>query len=301
MMAADETPKRGLGRGLSALLGDEPAEDAQAPDPGRAARVIPVEHIHPSPFQPRKQFDDEAFAALVGSVRDRGVLQPLLVRPDADNPGQFELVAGERRWRAAQQAQLHEVPAVVKELNDQETLEVALVENLQREDLTPLEEAEAYVRLINEFGHTQEILARAVGKSRSHVANTLRLLNLPDPVKRMLGDGLLSAGHARALVNAENPSELAEEILHRGLNVRQAEDLSRRAKTGGDPTPRAVAPAASPADPNIVDLEKGLAELLGLKVKVSMKSGGAGTLTVHYKSPEQLEDVLKRLSDRPGE
>lgn len=296
MMAMDENRKRGLGRGLSALLGDEPADDAPSrPESGRTAHMIPVEHMHPSPFQPRKQLDDEAFTALVGSVRDKGVLQPLLVRPDPGNPGRYEIVAGERRWRAAQQAQLHEVPAVVKELNDQETLEVALVENLQREDLTPLEEAEAYVRLINEFGHTQEILARAVGKSRSHVANTLRLLTLPDPVRRMLGDGLLSAGHARALVNAADPAALANEIVRRGLNVRQAEDLSRRAKSGGEPAPRAVVPA----DPNIGALENDLSNNLGLKVKVAAKPGGAGTLTIHYKSPDQLDGVLWRLRDRP--
>lgn len=295
MMAADENRKRGLGRGLSALLGDQPSEDAPAqPEPGRVARMIPVEHLHPSPFQPRKRFDDEAFTALVGSVRDRGVLQPLLVRVDAYNPGQYEIVAGERRWRAAQQAQLHEVPAVVKDLNDQETLEVALVENLQREDLSPLEEAEAYVRLINEFQYTQELLARAVGKSRSHIANTLRLLALPDSVRRMLDEGQLSAGHARALVNAGDSAALADEIVRRGLNVRQAEDLSRQAKSGNPPAPR----PAAPADPNIGALENDLSSNLGLKVKVSGKPGGAGTLTIHYKSPDQLDGVLKRLRDR---
>ncbi len=291
MMPADEGRRRGLGRGLSALLGDAPADDAASSEPGRVARMIPIERLKPSPFQPRRHFDDEAFAALVGSVREKGVLQPLLVRADPNAEGHFEIVAGERRWRAAQQARLHEVPAVVKTLSDRDTLEVALVENLQREDLTPLEEAEAYRRLLEEFGHTQEVLARAVGKSRSHVANLIRLLGLPEPVRRMLDEGQISAGHARALVNTENPVELAREIVRRDLNVRQAEDLTRKAQAPASRKSGAMAPK----DPNIAALERELSEALGLKVTVAAAKGGGGRVAVHYDVPEQLDEVLRRL------
>lgn len=299
MMAAEEGRRRGLGRGLSALLGDEPADAAAAAPSGqgKASSTLPVEYMHPSPFQPRKRFDDEAFAALVGSVREKGVLQPILVRPDPADRSRFEIVAGERRWRAAQQAQIHEVPVVVREMSDRETLEVALVENLQREDLTPLEEAEAYRRLMDEFGHTQEVLAQAVGKSRSHVANMIRLLGLPEGVRRMLDEGLLSAGHARTLVNAEKPELLAREIVRRGLNVRQAEDFTRREKAPEKTPARADAAKPAPAaqDPNVSALERDLEDRIGLKVKVASRSGGSGCLSIYYDSPEQLDAVLKRL------
>ena len=291
MMAADEGRRRGLGRGLSALLGDAPSGGEAEADTGRVARMIPIEQLRPSPYQPRRHFDDEAFAALVGSIRDKGVLQPLLVRADPSAEGHFEIVAGERRWRAAQQARLHEVPAVVKTLSDRDTLEVALVENLQREDLTPLEEAEAYRRLLEEFGHTQEVLARAVGKSRSHVANMIRLLGLPEAVRRMLDEGQISAGHARALVNSEDPAGLAREIVHRGLNVRQAEDLARREHAPSSPKAGAMAPK----DPNVAALERDLSEALGLKVTVTVKKDGAGKIAILYDLPEQLDDVLRRL------
>jgi ParB family chromosome partitioning protein len=289
MMAAEEGRKRGLGRGLSALLGDEPTEKpgATAPESGqiRSTSMAPVELLRPSPYQPRKHFDDDAFMALVESVKEKGVLQPLLVRKDPRDERRYEIVAGERRWRAAQQARLHEVPVVVKELSDRDTLEVALVENLQREDLTPLEEAEAYRRLMDEFGHTQDELAKAVGKSRSHVANMMRLLGLPKPVQRMLDEGQISAGHARTLINAPDPEVLAREIQRRGLNVRQAEDMARKTKPG----------AVAPRDPNVSALEHDLAEAIGLRVDVTTKAGGAGSLTVHFESPEQLDDVIRRL------
>jgi ParB family chromosome partitioning protein len=291
MMAADEGRRRGLGRGLSALLGDAPSGDGVQADAGRVARMIPVDHLKPSPYQPRRHFDDEAFAALVGSIKEKGVLQPLLVRADPDRDGHFEIVAGERRWRAAQQARLHEVPAVVKILTDRDTLEVALVENLQREDLTPLEEAEAYRRLMEQFGHTQELLAGAVGKSRSHIANMIRLLGLPEPVRRMLDEGQISAGHARALVNTEDPVGLAHEIVRRDLNVRQAEDLARK----GHAPSSAKAGAMAPKDPNVVALEHELSEALGLKVTVTVKKDGAGKVAIHYDEPEQLDGVLRRL------
>jgi ParB family chromosome partitioning protein len=293
-MAADETRKRGLGRGLSALLGDDPAEKGGAMAPNSAESqptTVPVELMRPSPYQPRKHFDDEAFMGLVESVKEKGILQPLLVRKDPRDDGHYEIVAGERRWRAAQQARLHEVPVVVKELSDSDTLEVALVENLQREDLTPLEEAEAYRRLMDGFGHTQEALAKAVGKSRSHVANMTRLLGLPKLVQRMLDEGQISAGHARTLVNAEDPEKLAGEILRRGLNVRQAEDLTRKTKPAAGKGEVAMAPR----DPNISALEHDLAEATGLKVGVRTKASGAGTLTIRFDSPDQLDDVIRRL------
>ena len=297
MMSAEDTRKRGLGRGLSALLGDAPAEKsgAMAPESGetRPVTAIPVELMQPSRYQPRKHFDDEAFMALVESVKEKGVLQPLLVRKDPNDEKRYEIVAGERRWRAAQQARLHEVPVVVKELSDSDTLEVALVENLQREDLTPLEEAEAYRRLMDEFGHTQEVLAKAVGKSRSHVANMMRLLGLPKPVQRMLDEGQISAGHARSLINAEDPETLAREIQRRGLNVRQAEDLTRKTR----PAAAKKTGAMAPRDPNVSALEHDLAEAIGLKVGVHTKAGGAGSLTIHFDSPEQLDDVIRRLKE----
>lgn len=295
MMAAEDTRKRGLGRGLSSLLGDEPAANSGAMAPGSGEpgplTAIPVELMQPSPYQPRRHFDDEAFATLVESVRDKGVLQPILVRRDPNDERRYEIVAGERRWRAAQQARLHEVPVVIKDLSDRETLEVALVENLQREDLTPLEEADAYRRLMDEFGHTQEVLAKAVGKSRSHVANMMRLLTLPKSVQRMLDEKEISAGHARSLINAENPEELAREIQRRGLNVRQTEDLSRKAK----PEEVKKASAVARPDPNISALEHDLAEATGLKVSVHAKASGAGSLTIHFDAPEQLDDVINRL------
>ena len=298
-MMAEETRKRGLGRGLSALLGDEPAENrgAMAPISGEARppNAIPVELMRPSSFQPRRHFDDEAFMALVESVKEKGILQPLLVRRDPQDDRRYEIVAGERRWRAAQQARLHEVPVVVRELSDRDTLEVALVENLQREDLTPLEEAGAYRRLMEEFGHTQEALAKAVGKSRSHVANMMRLLGLPKPVQRMLDEGQISAGHARSLISAENPEALAREIQRRGLNVRQAEDLTRKTNPAADKK----AGATAPRDPNVSALEHDLAEAIGLKVGVHTKAGGAGSLTIHFDSPEQLDDVIRRLKKEP--
>lgn len=301
MMAAEETRRRGLGRGLSALLGDEPASGAAAaapvPGEGRPTTTLPVELMQPSPYQPRRHFDDEAFLTLVESVKEKGVLQPILVRKDPKDDRRYEIVAGERRWRAAQQARLHEVPVVVKALSDRDTLEVALVENLQREDLTPLEEAEAYRRLMDEFGHTQEVLAKAVGKSRSHVANMMRLLSLPKPVQRMLDEGELSAGHARTLINAEQPEELAREIQRRGLNVRQAEDLARKSRPSAEAATVTAKPAKAKADPNVSALEHDLGEAIGLKVVVQAKASGAGSLTIHFDSPEQLDDVIRRLKE----
>ena len=292
MMAADEAKRRGLGRGLSALLGDE-TEDYASLDRVRLSKTVPIEFLHPGASQPRKRFDDESIASLVESVREKGVLQPLLVRRHPERANAYEIIAGERRWRAAQRASLAEVPVVIKELTDSEALEIALVENIQREDLTPIEEAQGYQRLIDEFQHTQEVLSKAVGKSRSHIANLLRLLTLPESVQAMVNDDTLSAGHARALVTADAPEELARQIVARGLNVRQAEQLAKSGKP-------AVARARRlpDRDPNTAALEENLAQLLGLRVSIQVRGEG-GSLKIDYETLDQLDDVLHRLTSGP--
>jgi ParB family chromosome partitioning protein len=284
--------KRGLGRGLSALFGDESAEHAVF-DRQRLTRGVAIEQLRPGRFQPRRIFDDDSLRTLADSIRDKGVLQPLLVRRDPDDANAYEIIAGERRWRAAQMARLHEVPVVVKELDDRGALEIALVENIQRQDLTPFEEAEGFRRLMDEFSHTQEALAQAVGKSRSHVANMMRLLSLPEPVKRLVDSGELTAGHARALLNAADPTGLAREIVKRGLNVRQAERL---AKIGKAPRKAAAAPEK---DADTAALERDLTAQLGLKVAVNF-GGRGGSLTIHYRTLDQLDDVLRRLQQTPA-
>ncbi len=286
----DETRKRGLGRGLSALLGDE-TEDYATLDRVRLSKTVPIELLHPGDAQPRRHFDDDAIAALITSIREKGVLQPLLVRRHPAQTNEYEIVAGERRWRAAQGAGLTEVPVVIKELDDSEALELALIENVQREDLTAVEEAEGYQRLMEEFGHTQEALSRVIGKSRSHIANLLRLLTLPDLVQEMVNDGRLSAGHARALINTEAPSVWAELIVARGLSVRQTEQMVKKSAAAGPKA--ALAPAAR--DPNIVALENDLSQLLGLKVLIKTKGEG-GTPDIAYETLEPLDDVLHRLT-----
>ncbi len=288
----DERPRgRQLGRGLSALFGEE-AEDYAELDSVRQSKTVPIGHLRPGRFQPRRDFDDEQMASLVQSVKDQGILQPLLVRRDPDNPETFEIVAGERRWRAAQLAQLHEVPVVVKDLTDAGTLEIALIENIQRQDLNPLEEGEGYRRLIDEFDHTQDALSRVVGRSRSHVANTLRLLNLSDVVKELLIGGDLTAGHARALLNADEPDKLARRIVKQGLNVRQTERLVKQARSD---TAGGASPAKPAKDPDTMALEKDLSDLLGLRVTVNFRGDG-GELVIHYKTVEQLDEVLHKLS-----
>jgi ParB family chromosome partitioning protein len=281
-----KTGSQKLGRGLSALLGSPTETDTDA---ARAPLLVPVEFLRPSRFQPRRIFPEEEINGLADSIRERGILQPILVRRDSDADDKYEIVAGERRWRAAQLAHLHEVPVIVKELSDDGMLEVALVENVQRQNLGPLEEAEAYRRLIDEFSHTQEKLARIVGKSRSHIANTLRLLNLPDKVKQMVDAGTLTAGHARAILNAADPENLAIKAAKRGLNVRQIERLVRREKS---PPARVVNTFAQ--DPDTLALERGLSNLLGLTVTISF-DGEGGTLTIRYAKLEQLDDVIQRL------
>jgi ParB family chromosome partitioning protein len=250
-------------------------------------------------LQPRRRFDAEAIEALAASIRTQGVLQPLLVRPLADRPQHFEIVAGERRWRAAQRAALHEVPVVVKPLRDREALEIALIENIQREDLTALEEAEGYRQLIEQYGHTQEALATAVGKSRSHVANLLRLLTLPASVQEMLQDGRLSAGHARTLVTVNDAAALAQQIVARSLSVREAEALAQGAKAApaGGRGGKSGA-ARPPRDADTLALERELSAQLGLKVTIDF-DGKGGRLSVHYSTLDQLDDVLQRLNQAP--
>jgi ParB family chromosome partitioning protein len=282
---SERTARRQLGRGLAALFGE--TEEVSAADPAGQRRV-PIELIRPGVFQPRRRFAEAELEALAQSIREKGILQPLLVRPLAGEEADFELVAGERRWRAAQRLGLHEVPVIIRSITDSEALEIALVENLQRENLSPLEEAEAYSRLMDEFGRSQASLADAVGKSRSHVANTVRLLSLPSPVRRRLDEGELSAGHARALLGAADPVALAEEVVRRGLNVRATERLVQRRVEAA----RVTRPSTRDAD--TIALERELGALLGLRVTLEPKKRG-GTLSLHYASLDQLDRVLRLL------
>ncbi|HZB92898.1 MAG TPA: ParB/RepB/Spo0J family partition protein [Stellaceae bacterium] len=291
----EDPRRRGLGRGLSALLGEESGEGAPAEAP-RGTRAVPVELLHPGRYQPRRHFDAESQEALVESIRAQGILQPLLVRRHPDIEGHFEIVAGERRWRAAQAAQLHEVPVLVRELADREALEIALVENVQRQDLNPLEEAEGYRRLLDEFRHTQEDLARAVGKSRSHIANLLRLLTLPEEVRELVRAGTLSAGHARALIGMENAAELAHKVVAAGMNVRQVEKLAQQQQSRHREKLDKPASLAGARDADTAVLERELTQLLGLKVQIVF-NGQGGILSIHYKTLDQLDDVLRRLNN----
>ena len=286
-----------LGRGLSALLGEEATEISMTtPLLGkntaeRGFSLLPVEFLVPSPLQPRRVFVQDELDSLAKSIRERGILQPILVRPSPDSANEYEIIAGERRWRAAQLAQLHELPVIIKRLTDEEVLEVALIENIQRADLNALEEALGYRRLIDNFNHTQDSLSTVIGKSRSHIANTLRLLSLPNGVKDLLQDRKISAGHARALVGVINPEAIANEIIKRGLNVRQAEQLIKASK---EPT-RERTHKFREKDPDTLSLERTLAELLGLVVEIDF-NGSGGKLVVKYKNLDQLDDIIRRLS-----
>jgi ParB family chromosome partitioning protein len=278
-----------LGRGLSALLGGE----AEALEPS-AQRSVPIEYLHPGKYQPRGKFDPGELDQLAQSIRENGVLQPILVRADPGKGG-LEIVAGERRWRAAQLAQLHEVPVIERSFDDREALEIALVENVQRQDLTPIEEADAYGRLMTEFGYTQEILSEKIGKSRSSIANLVRLRELPAMVRVMLGDGRLSEGHGRALLGAEDPEALAGEIVAKGLNVRQVEELVKRAKK--QRRIRLKKTAAKPAkDADTRALEHDLSLKLGVKVEIEF-DGKGGRLVLHYASLDQLDAIVQKLND----
>lgn len=287
--------QRGLGRGLSALLGENVAE--AVPVSGAQAAGIqtaPIESLKPNPDQPRKIFTQEDLDELTNSIRDKGILQPILVRTQPGQDGMWQIIAGERRWRAAQAARLTEVPIVVREMDDVEVFEVAIIENVQRADLNPLEEADAYRMLMERFGRTQDAVAGVVGKSRSHVANTLRLLQLPEEVLWYVRHGKLSAGHARALITAPNPGELADQVHKEGLNVRQTEALARRAAEGPKPSSAKPAASAGEGSADVAALEQDLADALGLKVQLADK-GGKGEITIRYGSLEQLDDLCRRL------
>ena len=289
MNTVEEPRKRGLGRGLSALLG-EPVVSAAKDFAGEAVRHLPIEKLQAGRYQPRRHFSQDAIDDLTQSVKEKGILQPLLVRAIAEDS--YEIIAGERRWRAAQAAMLHEVPVIVRTLDDREALELALIENLQREDLSPLEEAEGFRRLMDEFSHTQEELAKALGKSRSHVANMMRLLGLPQPVRQMLEQGELTAGHARALLTSEDPVGLAQKVVSQGLNVRQTEKLAQ----GGE-VKSAAKPPKIEKDTDVIALERSLSNLIGLHVTITSATKG-GVLSVHYNNLDQLDGVIARLSGR---
>lgn len=285
-------PRPGLGRGLSALLGDAEREEPVRPgaEPSSGVRMLPVSSLAPQPGQPRRYFDEDALEDLAKSIAARGLIQPIVVRPHGKD---YQIVAGERRWRAAQRARLHEVPVIVRDLDEAETLEIAIVENIQREDLNAIEEAEAYAKLIGEFGHTQDALARIVHKSRSHIANLLRLLDLPPSVRERVVQGALTMGHARALIGAPDPEKLARIVVERDLSVRDTEKLAREAKPriagkGGDSRPAVV-------DSDIAALERQLGDVLGLNVRITFGEKG-GALTLTYSTLDQLDMVCQRLT-----
>lgn len=298
-----DSPKR-LGRGLNALFGDQDAAPETPPAPPSAPLAtapavaaaaagpvtrLAVDLLSPSPYQPRRHFDETALSELSDSVREKGVIQPLLVRPDRAKPGHYEIIAGERRWRAAQRAQVHEVPVHLADLSDAETLEVALIENLQRQDLTPVEEARGYQRMLDEFGHTQERVGEIVGKSRAHVANTLRLLNLPFSVLQMLEEGKITAGQARPLIGVSRAEDIAREVVKKGMSARQAEKFAKsfgRKKRAANMLPK---------DTDTAALEQSLAKATGYKVNIAF-DGTGGTVTISYASLEQLDDIVHRLS-----
>ena len=291
---ADPKPRKGgLGRGLSALMADvELAPGAPAPGPGRAPLSVPVEQLIPNPDQPRRQFEPEALAELAASIRNRGVLQPLIVRPHPTEPDLYQIVAGERRWRAAQIAQLHELPVLVRELNDTEVLEVALIENIQRANLNAIEEAASFRQLMDRFGHTQEKLADALDKSRSHISNVLRLLNLPEPVQAMLRDSTLSAGHARALITADDPVGLARKVVERGLSVRETEQLVRDQSAS---KPERLPPRESTKDADTRAIESDLTAQLKMRVRIDHAGHDGGRVTITYRDLDQLDRLCQML------
>lgn len=293
---AEEAQSR-LGRGLAALIGDDTAYalgDAEAQMPS-GIREVPITSLCANPYQPRHRFREEDLVDLSNSIREKGILQPIVVRPVAGQPNAFEIVAGERRWRAAQRAQLHQVPVIVKELTDAESLEIAIIENVQRADLNAVEEAAGYERLMAEFDYTQDTLSKLIGKSRSHVANTLRLLSLPKPVLGLVEEGKLTAGHARALIGHPDAPKLAQEIVSKGMSVREAEALTRKQESA-----RAGKSGASSArmqkDADTAALERSVSEHLGLAVEINHKGDKGGEVTIAYKTLEQLDEVCRRLA-----
>lgn len=296
-MSEKKMERRGLGRGLSALMADValPAPEADVPSARRPDLMAPIERIEPNPNQPRRDFSREAIEELAASIREKGVIQPLIVRSHPTKPDHFEIVAGERRWRASQLAQLHQLPVILREFDDTEVLEIAIIENIQRADLNAVEEALGYRQLMERFGHTQEKLAQALSKSRSHIANLMRLLQLPEEVQLMLREGKISAGHARALITAEDPLKLAKEVIERGLSVRETEKLAK----GQLDAP--VRPATNPQgrapekDADTRALEGDLSAALGMKVSID-HAGQGGRLSVAYGTLDDLDALCQLLS-----
>lgn len=289
MAMASENVKNRLGKGLAALIG-EVDTDAAVVTRARSQRRVAVEFLQPNPKNPRTTFDDADLAELTASVKAKGIVQPLLVRPQKGRADAFEIIAGERRWRAAQRAGLHEVPVFIQEVSDREALELAIIENVQRADLNPVEEARGYSRLMEEFDYIQADLAGVIGKSRSHVANTMRLLKLPQSIQDQLSDGALSAGHGRALINAENPEELARQIIDEGLSVRDTESLAQERQK------KAASTAMKPEkDADTRALEKRLSDALGLVISINHKANGAGEIKIKYGDVDQLESFCKQL------
>ncbi len=300
-MTAKEKAKsqKGLGRGLSALLVSTDKEYADLSTSSVSHdRDLPIEFLVPNPYQPRLFFDEEKSADLIQSIKDRGILQPLLVRRRGDLD-EYEIIAGERRWRAAQAAELHHVPVIIREMTDGEALEIALIENIQRHDLSPIEEARGYKRLMDEFHHTQEQLGHIVGKSRSHIANILRMLLLPDSVQTMVMQGKISMGHARALITVDDAEAVAKRIVAEGLSVRQVEAISKKGKAGpASPVKKAdrMRPVKQNKDADTVALENDLSLSLGLTVSIDFNSDESGELRLQYKTLEQLDDICQKLS-----
>ncbi len=285
---------RGLGRGLSALLGEAPPVADPANPKSTGLRHVSIDLLSPNPFQPRRVFVEADLQELTDSIRANGILQPIIVRPDPAGGGRYQIVAGERRWRSAQRAGLHEAPVVVREFTDDQSAEVAIIENVQRAGLNAIEEALGYQALVERFSYTQDKLAENVGKSRSHIANTLRLLVLPEDVRAMVEEGKLSAGHARALITADNPIALAREAVARGLSVREMEALARAAQTNPQKGGRK---ASAPKDIDTMRLEKDIAAALGCKVSIDPDGGEreSGKIVIHYKDVDQFDDILHRL------
>lgn len=288
---------RGLGRGLSALMSDVTQEIAppSTQTPRRPDLFVPVERVRPNPEQPRRAFNKEALDELASSIAEKGVIQPLIVRKHPTEPDVFEIVAGERRWRASQIAQLHEIPVIIREYSDTEVLEVAIIENIQRADLNPIDEGAGYRQLMQKFGHTQEQLSSVLGKSRSHIANLMRLLNLPDGVRDYLVDGKLTQGHARALIGHEDAQKLADHIVAKGLSVRDAERLAKQGLSKPSSTKKAGAPSQKDAD--TLQLEGELSATLKMKVTIDHKADTeGGKLSINYQNLDQLDDILRALS-----
>ena len=285
-MTDSNIQKKGLGRGLSSLMGDVEIPIKENNNKLSDTR-IPISKLRANPLQPRRLFNKESINELADSIKSKGLVQPILVRPSEKNPGDYEIIAGERRWRAAQIAQLHEMPAVIKNLNDVETLEIAIIENVQRSDLTVIEEATGYKKLIESYGHTQEQLSEIVGKSRSHVANIMRLLTLPQSIQDMITEGKISAGHARAIMNSAFPEKLAEKIVSENLSVREAESIAKQGKN--------QIKKVRLKDPDTVDLENSLSQKLGLNVEINHKGNKGGHIKIDYKNLDQLELVTQKL------